>query len=329
VSTDYILNIRGLQVEFNTYIGTVKAVNIEELNMTKGEFLGLVGETGCGKTVTSMAICGLITGKGRIKAGEIYFDGKDLLKITTEQADQIRGKKIAMIFQDPTSSLNPVFTVGDMITRIIRKHKKVNRKEATRLAVEAFRRVNLPTPEQVLNQYPHQLSGGMCQRVMIAMALSCDPKLLIADEPTTALDVTIAAQILDLIKSIRKEMDLSLLLITHNLGVVAQVCDRVAVMYAGNVVEVAPTSEIFKEPLHPYAHGLLKSVPKPGSKGKKLAMIEGMVPSLLNPPNGCRFHPRCPHAREICKTDVPPINSYGNRRFAACHLIPELKKEII
>lgn len=326
MSENNILSIKGLQVEFKTYSGIVKAVNIEELDMIQGEFLGLVGETGCGKTVTSLAICGLISGKGRISAGEICFNGEDLLKKTPAQARKIRGKEIAMIFQDPVSSLNPVFTVGDMITRIIRKNKSVGKNEAVRLAVEAFQMVQLPSPEQILHQYPHQLSGGMCQRVMIAMALACGPKLLIADEPTTALDVTIAAQILELLKDIRSRLELSLLLITHNLGVVAQVCDRVAVMYAGNVVEIASTRELFKEPLHPYTSGLLKAVPAPHTKGQKLAVIEGTVPNLLNPPTGCRFHPRCPHTREICITTVPLMEGYEMGRRVACHLVPELRR---
>lgn len=321
-----ILSIKELEVEFKTFSGIVKAVNIEELEILQGEFLGLVGETGCGKTVTSLAVCGLISGKGKISAGEIFFNGEDLLTKSPAQAREIRGREIAMIFQDPTSSLNPVFTVGDMITRIIQKHRGVSRKEAANLAVEAFNMVRLPTPESILCQYPHQLSGGMCQRVMIAMALACGPKLLIADEPTTALDVTIAAQILELLNEIRSKIDLSLLLITHNLGVVAQVCDRVAVMYAGNVVEIASTRELFKKPLHPYTAGLLRAVPAPQTKGRKLAVIEGMVPNLLNPPPGCRFHPRCPHARDICKTKVPLMEKYENGRRAACHLIPELRK---
>lgn len=326
MSESSILSITGLEVEFKTFSGIVKAVNIEELEILQGEFLGLVGETGCGKTVTSLAVCGLIAGKGRISAGKICFNGEDLLTKSPTQARDIRGREIAMIFQDPTSSLNPVFTVGDMITRIIQKHRGVSRKEAASLAVEAFNMVRLPTPESILHQYPHQLSGGMCQRVMIAMALACGPKLLIADEPTTALDVTIAAQILELLNEIRSKIDLSLLLITHNLGVVAQVCDRVAVMYAGNVVEIAPTRELFKKPLHPYTEGLLKAVPAPKTRGRKLTVIKGMVPNLLNPPPGCRFHPRCPHAHEICKTEVPFIEKYENGRRVACHLVPELRK---
>ena len=321
-----LLSIKGLQVEFKTFDGIVKAVSIEELTLGHNEFLGLVGETGCGKTVTSLAVCGLISGKGRISSGEIIFAGEDLLKKSPAQARKTRGKDIAMIFQDPISSLNPVFTVGDMITRIIRKHTGISRKEAQRRAVEAFRVVKLPTPEQVLRQFPHQLSGGMCQRVMIAMALACEPKLLIADEPTTALDVTIAAQILELLKNIRSKMDLSLLLITHNLGVVAQVCDRVAVMYAGNVVEVAPTRIFFKQPLHPYARGLLKAVPSPQTRGKKLAMVKGAVPSLLNPPQGCRFHPRCPQVQEICRKKVPLLEDYGQGRRVACHFAHELRE---
>ena len=321
-----LLSIKGLQVEFKTFDGIVKAVSIEELTLGHNEFLGLVGETGCGKTVTSLAVCGLISGKGRISSGEIIFAGEDLLKKSPAQARKTRGKDIAMIFQDPISSLNPVFTVGDMITRIIRKHTGISRKEAQRRAVEAFRVVKLPTPEQVLRQFPHQLSGGMCQRVMIAMALACEPKLLIADEPTTALDVTIAAQILELLKNIRSKMDLSLLLITHNLGVVAQVCDRVAVMYAGNVVEVAPTRIFFKQPLHPYARGLLKAVPSPQTRGKKLAMVKGAVPSLLNPPQGCRFHPRCPQVQDICRKKVPLLEDYGQGRRVACHFAHELRE---
>lgn len=320
-----MLKIRGLRVEFLTYGGVVRAVDIEELSINNGEFLGLVGETGCGKTVTSLAVCGLVSGKGRVAGGEILLDGEDLLKKPASEMRKIRGKKIAMIFQDPISSLNPVFTVGDMVTRIIQKHSSLDKEQALLKAVEALRVVRLPEPERILRQFPHELSGGMCQRVMIAMALSCEPRLLIADEPTTALDVTIAAQILDLLRDLREQVDMSVLMITHNLGVVAEICDRVAVMYAGHVVEVSPTAPLFENAFHPYTHGLMRAVPGSHTRGRRLNVIEGTVPNLADPPPGCRFHPRCPRAVAVCAERTPILTHVGDEHYVACHLASQGK----
>jgi len=330
MTREALLEIRDLKVEFQTYAGVVKAVDIQSLAIRPGEFLGLVGETGCGKTVTSLAICGLITGpKGRIVSGEILFKGEDLLEKTPREMNEVRGKRIAMVFQDPMSSLNPTFTVGDMITRIIQRHQGVTRKEAFARAARVFETVRLPEPEETLRRFPHELSGGMRQRVMIAMALSCSPDLLIADEPTTALDVTIQAQILALLGDLKEEIDASVLLITHNLGVVAQTCDRVAVMYAGNVVEVAPTQDIFARALHPYTRGLLKALPRPGTRGKRLAVIEGVVPNLVDPPPGCRFEPRCPQGQAVCTGGSPALVTVGHDHQVACHMADLSREEAL
>jgi len=300
-----LLAIRDLAVRFYTYQGIVHAVDIERFSIHKRESIGLVGETGCGKTVTSLAILGLIPSTGRIESGEIIFKGEDLLKKSKEAMRQIVGKQISMVFQNPVSSLNPVFTVGDQVTSIIRLHQNIGKGEAEKRAIETFELVRLPDPKKTMKSYPHELSGGMCQRAMIAMALSCNPDLLIADEPTTALDVTIQAQILKLMSELKEEINTSILLITHDLSIVAQTCDRVAVMYAGNLVEAGTIQAIFKDPRHPYTKGLLEAIPKLGSIERKLRGIEGAVPSLLNPPEGCRFHPRCSKAMGTCKEMSP------------------------
>src|SRR5512132_1419568 len=292
----HLLEVNNLQTHFPTRAGLVRAVNGVSFYLDSGELLGLVGESGCGKSITALSIMRLIAPPGKIVGGEITFDGKNLLKLSDAQMRQIRGDDIAMIFQDPMTSLNPVFTVGEQIAEALRLHRKLNRKAARDAAIEAMREVAIPDPARRADDYPHQLSGGMRQRVMIAMALACNPKLLIADEPTTALDVTIQAQILDLMRDLKKRVGAAIVLITHDLGVVAEVAERVVVMYAGKVVEEAPVRELFKEPLHPYTQGLLRSIPRIDTAAiqkKRLEAIPGVVPSLLHLPQGCRFAPRC------------------------------------
>jgi len=315
-----LLQIRDLTVRFYTYQGVVHAVDIERFSIYKRENVGLVGETGCGKTVTSLAILGLIPSTGRVESGEIIFKGENLLKKRKEEMRQIVGKQISMIFQNPVSSLNPVFTVGDQATSIIRLHQNVRKSEAEKKAIEMFDLVRLPDPKKIMKSYPHELSGGMCQRAMIAMALSCNPDLLIADEPTTALDVTIQAQILKLMSELKQEINTSILLITHDLSIVAQTCNRVAVMYAGNLVEAGTTQAIFKDPRHPYTKGLLEAIPKLGRRERKLRGIDGAVPSLLSPPEGCRFHPRCLKAMEACKEMSPRQIEVETGHHVSCFL---------
>lgn len=316
-----LLKVRGLKTYFYTYEGVVKALEGINLDIYKGESLGLVGETGCGKSVTALSIMRLIQWPpGKIIDGEIHFDGKDLLKISEEEMRKIRGAEISMIFQEPMSSLNPVFTIGSQIMEAITLHQNVNKKEAEEKAIEMLNLVRMPDPEKVMKQYPHELSGGMQQRAMIAMALSCRPSLLIADEPTTALDVTVQAQILDVIQRVNKELDSSMLLITHDLGVVAQICDRVAVMYAGYIVEIGTVKQIFKNPQHPYTKGLMNAIPKIHVKTKRLEVIRGVVPNLITPPSGCRFHPRCDHAMDVCKKKVPPVTKVEEGHYVACFL---------
>jgi len=319
-SPDRLLEIRDLSVKFYTYQGVLDAVDIDTLTLDKRQSLGLVGETGCGKTVTSLAILGLVPYPGRIERGSIVFDGEDLTRRSEEEMRAIRGSRISMIFQNPTSSLNPVFTIGDQIASVISLHQKVDMKQARKRTVEMLSLVQLSDPEKVVDAYPHELSGGMCQRAMIAMALACNPGLLIADEPTTALDVTIQAQILKLMKGLRDRFDTSILLITHDLSVVAQTCDRVAVMYAGNKVEDGSVRDIFKDPKHPYTQGLLKAIPKISAGQEKLVGIDGAVPSMLQPPSGCRFHPRCPYAKEICSAEKPRSIELGGEHSVSCVL---------
>ena len=300
-----LLKIRDLRTYFYTYKGVVKALEGVNLRIGTNELLGLVGETGCGKTVTGLSILRLIDPPGKIIGGEIVFGGEDLLKLReNEMSERIRGKKISMVFQEPRSSLNPTYTVGSQISEAIRLHQRVDKREATRRAVSILRQTGMPDPERIAGEYPHELSGGMAQRAMIAMALSCDPELLIADEPTSSLDVTIEAQILELIKDLITKFRTSVLLITHDLGIVAETCDKVAVMYAGNVIEYGDVRDIFKRHMHPYTEGLLNSVPKLKMSGE-LYTIEGTVPNLITPPTGCRFHPRCPEARKECSEFKP------------------------
>jgi peptide/nickel transport system ATP-binding protein len=315
-----VLEIKDLKTHFFTYAGVVKAVDGINLCLNQDEVLGIVGETGCGKSVTARSILKLVPEPGKIVSGEIKLNGKDVLSMNDKEINELRGGQVAMIFQNPLSSLNPLFTIGEQVSHIIRIHQKVKQVAAKERAVEMFNQVRLPNPNQLLDKYPHELSGGQLQRIMIAMALSCLPQLLIADEPTTALDVTIQAQILTLMLRLKKETKTSIMLITHDLGVVAEVCDRVVIMYAGRIVEDAPVDEIFHEPLHPYTKGLMASIPGRNEEDQELAAIAGSVPNLITPPSGCRFHPRCPNAEEICRLKIPELKLYKNRHNIACHL---------
>jgi len=307
----HLLEIKNLHTYFQTREGLVCAVEGVSFYLDRGELLGLVGESGCGKSITALSIMRLVAPPGKIVAGEILFEGRDLLKLSNAEMRSMRGNDVAMIFQDPMTSLNPVFTVGEQIAEALRLHRKLSRKDARAAAVEAMREVSIPDPELRVNDYPHQLSGGMRQRVMIAMALACDPKVLIADEPTTALDVTIQAQILELLNNLRRTRDLAVLLITHDLGVVAEVADRVAVMYTGKIVEESPVDELFARPKHPYTEGLLRSVPKLTAKDvarkTRLQTIEGTVPRPTALPPGCHFEPRCPYRMPRCREAEIPL----------------------
>jgi oligopeptide/dipeptide ABC transporter ATP-binding protein len=307
----HLLEVNDLQTHFPTRAGLVRAVDGVSFYLDRGELLGLVGESGCGKSMTALSVMRLIAPPGKIVKGEILFDGKDLLKLSDAEMRDMRGDDIAMIFQDPMTSLNPVFTVGEQIAEALRLHRKLSRADARKATIEAMREVAIPDPARRLDDYPHQLSGGMRQRVMIAMALACNPKLLIADEPTTALDVTIQAQILELLNELRKQRDLAVLLITHDLGVVAEVADRVAVMYTGRIVEESPVAELFARPKHPYTEGLLRSVPKLTAEDvvrkERLETIEGVVPSPTDLPPGCHFAPRCVHRMPRCTEGRIPL----------------------
>jgi len=307
----HLLEVNDLKTHFPTRAGLVRAVDGVSFYLDRGELLGLVGESGCGKSMTALSVMRLIAPPGKIAGGEILFDGKDLLKLSDAEMRKMRGDDIAMIFQDPMTSLNPVYTVGEQIAEALRLHRKMTRKQARQATIEAMREVAIPDPARRLDDYPHQLSGGMRQRVMIAMALACNPKLLIADEPTTALDVTIQAQILELLHDLRKQRELAVLLITHDLGVVAEVADRVAVMYTGRIVEESPVDELFARPKHPYTEGLLRSVPKLTTehvaRSERLETIEGVVPRPTDLPPGCHFAPRCPHRMPRCTEGTIPL----------------------
>ncbi len=303
-----VLDVRGLTTSFRIAGGTeVHAVDHVSFKVYAGRTLGIVGESGCGKSVTSLSIMRLIPNPpGRISAGEVFYKGQDLLKLSDSQMRAIRGNEISMIFQEPMTSLNPVFTIGFQIEEPLRLHQKLSRKDARQKAIELLRLVRISSPETRVDEYPHQLSGGMRQRVMIAMALACNPKVLICDEPTTALDVTIQAQILDIMRDLRQKMGMAMMLITHDLGVIAEAADDVAVMYAGKIVEMGSVREIFRNPKHPYTRGLLNSIPKIGSTGP-LETIAGMVPSLSELPQGCRFQGRCSLVHDRCKVEQPPL----------------------
>ena len=329
MSSSPLLEIEDLSTFFHTEENIVKAVRNVNLTIHKGETLALVGESGCGKSVTALSVMRLIpTPPGRFESGRILFKGQDLLQASEAEIQNIRGNEISMIFQEPMTSLNPIFTIGDQIMETIRLHQDKTESQARELALQVLRQVAIPSPEIRIAQYPHELSGGMKQRVMIAMAIVCRPALLIADEPTTALDVTIQAQILDLLDQLRKETQMAILLITHNLGIVAQYADRVAVMYSGKVVESAPVEELFFSPAHPYTCGLLNSVPK-DSPSTKLETIPGSVPHPAYLPEGCAFHPRCAEKLDKCLKMIPPLESLdsGNPHQTACWLHERLPTE--
>ena len=302
----------------------VRAVDGVDLHIDRGETLGVVGESGCGKTVTARSVLKLIDmPPGRFEDGKILWQGRDLIPLDQAEMNKIRAKEIAIIFQEPMTSLNPVYTVGDQIAEVIELHQKMSRKQALVAAAEMLRLVNIPNPQRRLDDYPHQFSGGMRQRVMIAMAMSCQPKLLIADEPTTALDVTIQAQILELMQEMKDKLGMAIMLITHAMGVVAETCQRVTVMYAGKVVEEAPVEALFGSPRHPYTQGLIRSIPRvdrAAEKKQRLEAIAGTVPSLLDPPPGCRFASRCKHAMEVCTRAMPPLKQVGPGHFVRCVL---------
>ena len=316
-----LLQLDDVKVYFDTSDGVAKAVDGVSYSVQPASTMGVVGESGCGKTVSALSILRLVPAPGRIAGGKILFEGTNLLDLSEDEMRKIRGNHISMIFQEPMTALNPVFTIGDQIAEAVRLHRGASKKEAWDRAIEMLIKVGIPAPERRVSDYPHQLSGGMRQRAMIAMALSCDPKLLIADEPTTALDVTIQMQILDLMMELKQQFRTAIMLITHDLGVVAQTCDDVVVMYAGKVAEASPVASLFANPAHPYTQGLLASIPSNhgGEKGR-INEIKGMVPSLLNLPKGCYFHPRCPKVMDICKEQEPELRPVPSGGMAACFL---------
>ncbi len=317
-----LLEIKNLKTHFFTHEGTVKAVDGVSFKINQGETLGIVGESGSGKSVTALSVMRLIPHPpGKIVGGEIYFEGKNLLKLDDKEIRKMRGKKISMIFQEPMTSLDPVFTIGHEIGEVIQLHQGSNKEEARKKSIEILKVVGIPDVEKRIDNYPHELSGGMRQRVMIAMALSCNPTLLIADEPTTALDVTIQAQILRLINDLKDKFGASVMLITHDLGVIAEMCDNVAVMYAGNIVEYTDVYTLFNNPLHPYTKGLNKSMPRMNVEAEHLDVIPGMVPNLLDLPSGCPFHPRCDLSFKKCVEEMPELIEIENSHLVRCHLI--------
>jgi oligopeptide/dipeptide ABC transporter ATP-binding protein len=325
-----LLDVQDLRTSFHTEEGVARAVDGISFKVERGEVVGVVGESGSGKSVTALSIMRLVQEPGRIgETSRIHFDGRELTDLTEKEMRGVRGNDIAMIFQEPMTSLNPVYPVGDQISESIRLHAGLSRKEARARAVELLRLVGIPVPDRRVDEYPHQLSGGMRQRVMIAMALANEPDLLIADEPTTALDVTIQAQILELLLELRQRLGMGIILITHDLGVVAEACDRVVVMYAGQVVETGPVGEIFARPAHPYTQGLLAAVPRPDQRGGKLAVIPGTVPSPARWPHGCRFRARCPYAWDLCH-EQPSLLEAGPDQRARCWLVehPERRAEV-
>ena len=315
-----LLAVENIKTHFYTDRGRVTAVDGISFHLNAGEIIGVVGESGCGKSVMSQSIMRLFDEKNTVEyEGKVLFEGEDLLKLSRTNMRKVRGNDISMIFQDPLSSLNPVYTIGDQIREAILLHQKISKKEAYAKAIDMLRLTGIPSPEQRVNEYPHQLSGGMQQRVMIAMALSCQPKLLIADEPTTALDVTIQAQILDLIVNLNQELGMGVLFITHDLGVVAEICSKVMVMYLGQIVEEIDTESLFTKPLHPYTQGLIKSIPQlEGDRSQELHVIEGTVPSLNNVPKGCRFAARCPFADDLCREAEPALRVYQGDHKVRC-----------
>ncbi len=317
-----LLELKSLTVSFATDDGTVHAVDGIDLALRRGRTLGLVGESGCGKSVTSLAVMGLLPPENATIGGEVRFEGRDLLKLAKSELRDLRGARLAMIFQEPMTSLNPSYTIGNQIIEAIQRHQRVSAAEARTRAIDVLKLVRIPSPEKRIDDYPHKLSGGMRQRAMIAMALACGPKLLIADEPTTALDVTIQAQILDLMRGLRRDTGTAIILITHDLGVVAEMADDVAVMYAGQIVERAPVETLFARPEHPYTVGLLGSIPKLDHKRERLPSIEGRVPDMTNPPAGCRFAARCPFVEEACRTAPPPLVEVAPGHLSRCRRAP-------
>ncbi|MDX6332350.1 MAG: oligopeptide transport system ATP-binding protein [Streptomycetaceae bacterium] len=326
-----LLDVTDLHVEFRTRDGIAKAVNGVNYTVGAGETLAVLGESGSGKSVTAQAVMGILdTPPGFVTKGEILFQGRDLLTMGAEERRKVRGAKMAMIFQDALSALNPVISVGAQLSEMFRVHQGLSRKDAKAKAIGLMDRVRIPAARERVGDYPHQFSGGMRQRIMIAMALSLEPELIIADEPTTALDVTVQAQVMDLLAELQREYNMGLILITHDLGVVADVADHIAVIYAGRIVETAPVHEIYKRPAHPYTKGLLESIPRLDQKGRELYAIKGLPPNLLHIPPGCAFHPRCPIAQAVCRTDVPPLYEVTERdgtplpgRGSACHFWKE------
>jgi len=315
-----LLDVKNLSIHFNLQRGTLAAVRDLSFSLSASETFGIVGETGCGKSVTSLSILRLIaTPPGEIVGGEIFFEGQDLLKKSEREMEKIRGRQISMIFQEPMTSLNPSLTVGDQIGECYQVHMGHSKKVAREFTEHVLDLVRLPAPKTLADRYPHELSGGMRQRVMIAMALACQPKLLIADEPTTALDVTIQAQILELLKELQEKLKMALIFISHNLGVVARLCDRIGVMYAGSMVELADKKTLFTQPQHPYTIALLNAIPRPEMRHEALHAIPGAVCNLFNPPPGCKFHPRCPKAQDICQTETPRLEEKIANNLTACY----------
>jgi len=318
-----VIELKDLQTHFQTEEGTVKAVNHVSFSVREGETVCVVGESGCGKSVTALSVMGLIAESGSVVGGDILYEGKSLLRMKEKELRSLRGNDIAMIFQEPMTSLNPVFTVGEQIVETLREHELLSKNEAYKKAIELIRKVGIARADEIVHSYPHELSGGVLQRIMIAVALSCNPKLLIADEPTTALDVTIQAQILDLLRQVKEEFKTSILLITHDLGVVAEMADYVVVMYGGKVIEEAPVLEIFQNPKHPYTKGLLKSKPVMGKRIDKLYSIPGQVPNLVGLGEFCYFSGRCEHCMEICGKEAPNLNVNDENHKVACWLYEE------
>ncbi|HOI34428.1 MAG TPA: ABC transporter ATP-binding protein [Mesotoga infera] len=327
-SKNALLQVKDLRTYFHTEDGIVKAVDGVTFDVYAGETLGIVGESGCGKSVTSLSVMRLLDEKGEIAGGEIIFEGKNVMAIPESQMMKIRGNDMAMIFQEPMTALNPVFTIGFQIMEAILLHQDVNKEQARKMAIDMLRKVGIPEPEKRVDEYPHELSGGMRQRAMIAMALSCNPKLLFADEPTTALDVTIQAQILELMKSLQEQYGMALVMITHDLGVIAEMAQRVVVMYAGKVVEYAEVHTLFKKPRHPYTWGLMNAIPKLDEDREVLYNIPGVVPDPLDFPDGCRFNTRCPLATDKCRKEEPPLVEVDENHTSACWYVDKLVEMI-
>lgn len=323
-----LLSVKNLSTEFPVKKGIVRAVEDVSFDVDQGEILAIVGESGSGKSVTSLSIMGLLAEPGHVAGGSLEFEGKDLATLSEKQYRELRGNDMAMIFQEPMTSLNPVYRVGNQIVEAIRTHEKVSKAEAKDRAVDLLRKVGIPSPEARINDYPHQMSGGMRQRVMIAIALACEPKLLIADEPTTALDVTIQAQILELMMDLKEKLGMAIIMITHDLGIVARMCEKIAVMYAGKIVEYGTTDEIFYEPKHEYTKGLLRSIPRLDSRDhERLVPIEGTPVDMLNPPKGCPFAPRCGACMKVCLREMPPRTDFSDTHYTQCWLCQKAEFE--